>query len=417
MSDSESDKKQWATFGRALKQHRQGVPLTQKQLLDELGQRGIDVTSEATVSKWESGKWRPRAETVEVLEEIFGVNSGDWLRFLRYPVEGTASTPPRAAPEKKRHNNDLLMVLKDWRDRFAVLPPMFVRPRMFSYRHEPLSVFLLDHHYLPLGYGEEMVDAPKNSWDRRTGYWNEELTRGMWKVDCLSLDKLVFIPGWSPRAVIPWIGMEAQDRPPVYPAQDALYGWLREHLSSAAIGHLWDEWDSSAREYVASCFQLSDEIADEARYSFDAILGRIPTDARLRFELCGSGASVYEEITWPDELGVSRATLRYWKPKSSYISPFAHIVVQRGKVPILLVAPEDQEALKESHWQVPKELIESTIRLHRDLVEKYKRSDGLAKVLKLQRELTELQKTLEYEFDLLLTKRVLPGECKAYPDV
>ena len=54
--------------------------------------------------------------------------------------------------------------------------------------------------------------------------------------------------------------------------------------------------------------------------------------------------------------------------------------------------------------------------LRGDLLKKYAASEQLKAIIGFENQVTELQRSLEYEFDLLLTKRILPGKCRACPD-
>jgi len=74
-------------FGRRLRQLRRGNGLTQEQLRKGLEDQGYDISHIGTISRWEGGSRIPKAEIVEALEDILGVNRGVLLRAARYVLE------------------------------------------------------------------------------------------------------------------------------------------------------------------------------------------------------------------------------------------------------------------------------------------------------------------------------------------
>jgi transcriptional regulator with XRE-family HTH domain len=91
-----SSEESWETFGKALQSQRKLAAWSQKKLMQKLGANRIEVHSQGTISKWESGKQRPSPETVEVLEDIFDLPRGQLLHMLRYPTEGLSATEQKS---------------------------------------------------------------------------------------------------------------------------------------------------------------------------------------------------------------------------------------------------------------------------------------------------------------------------------
>lgn len=74
-------------FGKLLRQYRDLNSLSQSELKDRLDTQGYHVT-ESAISKWENGIHVPRAEVVEVLEDILMPKSiGFLLRAAGYRAE------------------------------------------------------------------------------------------------------------------------------------------------------------------------------------------------------------------------------------------------------------------------------------------------------------------------------------------
>ncbi len=74
-------------FGKLLRQYRDLNSLSQSELKDRLDTQGYHVT-ESAISKWENGIHVPRAEVVEVLEDILMLKSiGFLLRAAGYRAE------------------------------------------------------------------------------------------------------------------------------------------------------------------------------------------------------------------------------------------------------------------------------------------------------------------------------------------
>jgi len=74
-------------FGKLLRQYRDLNSLSQSELKDRLDTQGYHVT-ESAISKWENGIHVPRAEVVEVLEDILMPKSiGFLLRASGYRAE------------------------------------------------------------------------------------------------------------------------------------------------------------------------------------------------------------------------------------------------------------------------------------------------------------------------------------------
>jgi len=75
------------SFGRTLRHLRKEQDLTQEGLLGELKEKGCEILSKSTISKWENGWLKPKMETVKDLEEVFQVPRGSLLRAAGYLVE------------------------------------------------------------------------------------------------------------------------------------------------------------------------------------------------------------------------------------------------------------------------------------------------------------------------------------------
>jgi transcriptional regulator with XRE-family HTH domain len=101
-----SSEERWDDFGNALRKHRKARALSQPNLMDELARHCIEVASQGTISKWESGKQRPNPETAEVLEDIFNLPRGTLLHLLRYPVEEGSATQEKSTNWIEDHVNE-----------------------------------------------------------------------------------------------------------------------------------------------------------------------------------------------------------------------------------------------------------------------------------------------------------------------
>ena len=80
-------------FGRKLRQLRKGNDLTQEELRGELEEKGHEIRSKSTISRWENGSRKPKMDIIEDLEDILGVNRSVLLRAAGYPVQISPEQP------------------------------------------------------------------------------------------------------------------------------------------------------------------------------------------------------------------------------------------------------------------------------------------------------------------------------------
>jgi len=102
MTDSE--------FCRLLRQYRKERHLTQQALMDKLNSQGYSYTASA-ISKWESGKRRPPADVVEVLEDILESPKAWLLKAAGYRADAQIRLSPVVAPEQAKHFQELSIAL------------------------------------------------------------------------------------------------------------------------------------------------------------------------------------------------------------------------------------------------------------------------------------------------------------------
>ncbi len=102
MTDSE--------FCRLLRQCRKERRLTQQALMDKLDSQGYSYTVSA-ISKWESGKRRPPADVVEVLEDILASPKAWLLKAAGYRADAQIRLSPVVAPEQVKHFQELSIAL------------------------------------------------------------------------------------------------------------------------------------------------------------------------------------------------------------------------------------------------------------------------------------------------------------------
>lgn len=321
---------------------------------------------------------------------------------------------PLVVEALSKHGDDLLAVLEDWRDRFALPPAMFCP--------HPLAELAR-----PVGFeGDEKADETLREsayWDTRRDDWKEDLLKGKWQLKSVLTGSYITVPGWSPRAVIPFIS-GIHKKPPSYPTEGTLYQCLREHISKTSMGTLWEEWESSAERYSWFCCRLHIDVMEQARRSMTYILNRVPAAEEVDVvSAWGLADAVYEELLWFDRSEdaivetygqVPSPPFEYQSVSSCDLEDAGPTTVLRyGKAKILALSAKKGRQLP--GWQVPEDFIEAIKGLHQDLLSKNRTSSDLERIMRLQKELRELQKSLENEVDLLLTKRIVPGKCRACP--
>jgi hypothetical protein len=295
---------------------------------------------------------------------------------------------------KHKHNDDLVVVLQDWRDRFALVPAMpFVR----AFRGE------FDEVWNP----------------RSDGSYKPPL-----HVKCRGGSSYI-IPGWSERSFVPW-SWNREDF-----ETRALYRCLREHLANAPLGQYWQSWEDTATHYKDSCLLVWSSILREVEKLSPPILAPLSPEEQsgATIENKDVADSVYEAITW--QMSENSRSLPREYPFSDWreVEP-DYEIFQSLYQPNRQVAPVWTGTVSfgastlvsiraNREWNVDR--IDSALKrpvaaLRDDLLKKYTASKELNAIIGLENQVAELQKSLEYEFDLLLTKRILPGKCRACPD-
>ena len=102
MADSE--------FCRLLRRYRKERHLTQQALRDKLKSQGYCYT-ESAISKWESGKRKPPADVVEVLEDILESPKAWLLKAAGYRADAQIRLSAVVDPEQAKHFQELSIAL------------------------------------------------------------------------------------------------------------------------------------------------------------------------------------------------------------------------------------------------------------------------------------------------------------------
>lgn len=235
---------------------------------------------------------------------------------------------------------------------------------------------------------------------------------------CHTRARYLKIPGWSPDAAIPWIGISCARSGVCEDSPNAKmhYECLRQHLRGSTAGKLWDDWESLAVQYVRASFALWNQVCADAQNLFQLIVAWAHSPDEMEFSLDhGFARTVYERLTcsgFCDLYPCGDAEYSYATPRV-LLGKRPAPLLRYGKAVLLKAGAKTKDMLRMDRTsEVMRERVVSPAEeLHQHLISKYETSGERAETLRLQGEVGKVSQRLSEEFDSLQEQRALPGDC------
>lgn len=235
---------------------------------------------------------------------------------------------------------------------------------------------------------------------------------------CHTRARYLKIPNWSSDAAIPWIGISCARRRVCEDSPNARmhYECLRQHLCDSTAGELWDDWEALAVQYVQACFGLWNQVCSDAHNLFQLVVAWAHSPDEIEFSLDhGFARTVYERLTcsgFCDSYPCGPAEYSYRPPRvllGKRPAPF----LRYGNAVLLKASAKTKDMLRMDRTaELTRERVVSPVmELHQHLISKYETSGERAETLRLQDEVGKVSKRLGEEFDSLLERCALPGDC------
>jgi len=441
-------------FSRLLRHYLKERALTLDGLRECLNAQGYDIRSPGTISKWANGKNRPAADVVEVLEDIFSLRRGELLRPAGYFVEAVESyedsplsrdrTGPLYKSAKdvlvqdalKKHFEDLLGVVPEWKSMLAVVPSILpgdvdphgnLRPRI------PVGRTANGEDFLPRPQLEleetllfELLRQHLDGHQILKDYEEWKQLADSLRGQCSELFRRIYQEGKESIEAVLQESSTDESAPSrefvdVLRQWDAFVSTLRGLGESGNLdAYLRNACEPVAIEegalVVGFYYPFHKEVIEELG-TRRLLEEKMAETFGTRYELrCVLRPRELYSANWPDAI----YTDSFARSVYQYVTGREKIETQIGEV-AYKIEPDTSGVLARLVFgdallaYVPLHVAEALGAAHKPLVQKYACCPEVEHIAVLEKRLLGVAEGLRRQFDILLAKRIIPGQCDACP--